>query len=190
MSSETEIIEEINREMVDLEVSSLPKKSRKKIVKRPKIKNESDSSGEDELESPELRHEIIPDPEPELPKKVERKEKKEQRQRPNADITYEAVIDGQIRSYKYRTPMLRAKFMDVQRGEYKKACTREGVQYINDMFSLISMWHWKTITKYYIGVDEDQITEPIDLLGYYKEQPQEIKDEIFRKKPYYKNYIK
>lgn len=191
MSSGAEKMQEINKKLSDLELAPLPKLSAKALKQRAKLpknnKEEVETSEDEEVNSPELEINIIPEPEPELPKVVQ---KKQVRPRPNSDISYTAVINGVEKSYKYRTPMLRAKFIEVQRELYKKKCVEEGVQFINEMFSLIAMWQWKTETKYYIGVDEDKITEPVDLLNYYRDQPDEVKDEIFRKKPYYKNYIK
>lgn len=186
MSSDDELLQDFNKKLEELKLDYKSKTGKDLPSKLlPKENNEEDSSDE------ELPPPVETSPEPKVVNKEDKgAPAKQTRKRINADITYTAMIDGKEKTYKYRTSLLRAKYLSAQRDNYKKVCRAKGMEFINDMFVLISGYHWKVIGKYYIGVEEDKIEEPVDLVEYYRTQPQEVQDEIFRKKPYYKNYIK
>lgn len=183
MSSDDELISDLNSKIENLylEYRTRTGKDVKSLMnsrapKAPKRRDENDSSEEEEVKQIE---------EVALPKPVVKI-----RPRVNSDITYTAVVGGKEKTFKYRTSLMRAKFHDVQRDEYKKECKEKGMDFINEMFLLLANFFWKVQGKNWIGTEEDLITTPMSLLNWYQAQPKDVQDEIFRKKPYYKNYIK
>lgn len=167
MSSDDETIENLNKKI---------KLLNQKIKKRMKKEMPMASSSDEESDAPDS---------PDSPVIL----KKPTNKRPNSDITYEAMINGELKTYKYRTSMLRAKFIAAQRDYYKVYAKEKGIQFINEMYTMLAFYHWKTISKNWIGVEEDNIEEKVDLIDYYLSQPAEVKNEIFRKKPYYKTFL-
>lgn len=182
--SDSEIEKKLEEKLNKLYLKYDKEKINSKLYRIASVKRNDESSDEEQQDE-----EANLDPVLEVitPKPVKEKAKRE---RVNSDITYSCVINGKEKTYKYRTSMLRGQFLDAQRDEFKRCCKNYGITFINEMFLILANYYWKVCAKGLIGVDEDKLVEPFDLIAWAGTLNKELLDEIFRRKPYYKNYIK